>query len=69
MTRIDNIAGRIDPAASVWELNHSDLKMENDFKADKVKPTTRNASLSVVDSGFSYTFPKHSLTILKLKLQ
>jgi alpha-N-arabinofuranosidase len=68
-TRIDSIAGRIDPAASVWEMNHPDLKTTNDFKAEKIRPATRTAALNMVDNGFTYTFPKHSLTILRLKLQ
>lgn len=69
VTRIDNITGRIDPAASVWEMNHPDLKTTNDFKAERIRPATRTASLNIVDNVFTYTFPKHSLTILRLKLQ
>jgi len=66
--RIENAGGRLLPDGSVWEMNNSDLKAANDFGVDKVRPTTRQASLGG-NTSFSYTFPKHSLTILRLKVQ
>ena len=54
----------------VWEMNHPDLKATHTFGDDKkVRPTTRTFSASIVKNGFSYTFPAHSLTILRLKLK
>jgi len=50
-------------------MNHTDLKAVNDFGSEKVKPAIRTAALSLSDNGFTYLFPKHSLTILRLKLQ
>ena len=67
-TRIDNVAGQIDGQAGVWEMNNADLKAVNDFASDKVHPATRNVTLSVTGNGFTYVFPKHSLTILRLRL-
>jgi alpha-L-arabinofuranosidase len=50
----------------VWELNHNDLKAQHTFGDDrKVRPATRTVQAS---AGWKYTFPKHSLTILKMRL-
>jgi alpha-L-arabinofuranosidase len=69
-TRISNVEGRLAPAASVWELNYPDLKATHTFGDDhKVRPSTRDVNLALSEGGFTYTFPKHSLTILKLKTQ
>jgi alpha-N-arabinofuranosidase len=69
-TRIDNQEGRISTDAAVWELNHPDLKATHTFGDDrKIRPVTRNLSLALDGNSFSYTFPAHSLTILRLKLQ
>jgi alpha-N-arabinofuranosidase len=67
--RLDNVGGQIAREAGVWEMNHTDLKAVNDFGSEKVRPATRNAALTVADNGFTYVFPKHSLTILRLKVQ
>jgi alpha-N-arabinofuranosidase len=69
-TRIENQTGELAPEAAIWELNHPDLKATHTFGDDqKVRPVTRNMSLTIADGGFSYTFPAHSLTIVRLKLQ
>ena len=69
-TRIDNQEGRIESEVGVWEMNHADLKATHTFGDDKkVRPATRTASVSVVNNGFNYTFPAHSLTILRLRLK
>jgi len=67
--RVDNVAGRIGGQAAVWEMNQSDLKAVNDFGSEKVKPATRSATLTLANNGFTYLFPKHSLTILRLNLE
>jgi alpha-N-arabinofuranosidase len=65
-TRIDNVAGAPSGAVSVWELNNPDLKATHTFGKDAVvRPATRNATVKTSGNGFEYTFPKHSLTILK----
>ena len=67
--RIENVAGQIAAQAGVWEMVNADLKAANDFGSEKVKPATRTATLALGNNGFTYTFPKHSLTVLRLKLQ
>jgi alpha-L-arabinofuranosidase len=67
--RIDNVAGRIGDRAAVWEMNNPDLKAVNDFGAPRVRPASRTATLAVAGNAFTYEFPKHSLTILRLQLQ
>jgi alpha-L-arabinofuranosidase len=67
--RVDNVNGQIAGQAAVWEMAHPDLKAVNDFGSEKVRPATRTASLALTNNGFTYTFPKHSLTILRLNLQ
>jgi alpha-N-arabinofuranosidase len=69
-TRIDNVEGRLGAQAGVWEMNYPDLKATHTFGDDrKVRPATRTASLAVANNGFTYTFPKHSLTVLRLSYQ
>jgi alpha-L-arabinofuranosidase len=54
----------------VWELNHPDLKATHTFGDDKkVRPATRTVPVAVQTGGFTYSFPAHSLTILKMKVQ
>jgi alpha-N-arabinofuranosidase len=66
-TRIDNVEGTLEPAAGVWEMNYPDLKATHTFGDDsKIRPKTSSMTVKVEKNGFTYTFPKHSLTILKL---
>jgi len=68
-TRIHNVEGQVSPDVAVWALNHSDLKAANTFDNDKlVGPSATPIKVDINRNGFTYTFPKHSLTILKLKL-
>jgi alpha-N-arabinofuranosidase len=69
-TRVENQEGQIGNEVDVWEMNHSDLKATHTFGDDKkVRPVTRKVNVTVQNNGFSYTFPAHSLTILRLKLK
>ncbi|MBI4889924.1 MAG: alpha-N-arabinofuranosidase [Acidobacteria bacterium] len=69
-TRIDNVEGALQPAVSVWEMNSNDFKATHTFGDDRrVAPKTSTLTARIEKNGFSYTFPKHSLTILKLKVQ
>lgn len=69
-TRIENIEGQLSSAIGVWELNHPDLKATHTYGDDrKVRPVTRNLEAQLQNNGFTYTFPAHSLTILKLRLK
>ena len=68
-TRIESQAGRPSGRVAVWEMNHPDLKATHTFGDDrKVRPATRTVDVTVQDGGFVYTFPAHSLTILKVTL-
>ena len=69
-TRIDNQEGQLDSEVGVWEMNNADLKATHTFGDDqKVRPVTRTVSATMQNNGFSYTFPAHSLTILRLRLK
>jgi len=66
--RIESVGGAVNGQIGVWELNHPDLKATHTFGDDKkVRPVTRTATVAVSGNGFTYTFPAHSLTILRLK--
>jgi alpha-N-arabinofuranosidase len=68
--RIENQSGRLGESAEVWQMNHSDLKAAHTFGDDrKVRPVTKTVPLAIDNGGFVYTFPAHSLTILRLQLQ
>jgi alpha-N-arabinofuranosidase len=65
---IENQTGTLGPAAEVWELDHPDLKQTHTFGADeKVRPVTRKVNLKQTGNSFEYSFPAHSLTILRLQ--
>lgn len=68
--RIESQQGRPRTDIGVWQLYHDDLKATHTFGDDgKVRPTTRSERVSVDGGAFSWTFPKHSLTILELRLE
>ena len=67
--RIESQQGAFAGDVAVWELNHADLKATHTFGDDtKVRPATRTIQADVRDDAFGYTFPAHSLTILKVKV-
>jgi alpha-N-arabinofuranosidase len=69
-TRVENQEGQLQTDVGVWEMNNPDLKATHTFGADqKVRPVTRSVTAKLESNGFVYTFPAHSLTILKLKLK
>lgn len=66
---VRNVTGTVGASVGVWELNHPDLKATHTFGKDTVvRPATKTIQPAMKDAGFSYTFPKHSLTILTLQL-
>jgi alpha-N-arabinofuranosidase len=68
-TRVESQTGPVSGNLEVWELNHPDLKATHTFGDDtRVRPVTRQVRVAVQDDGFTYTFPAHSLTILKIKV-
>ena len=69
-TRIENQEGALQSEVGVWELNHPDLKATHTFGDDKkVRPVTRTVAARIENNGFTYTFPAHSLTILRLRVK
>jgi len=69
-TRIENQEGQLASEIGVWEMNNSDLKATHTFGDDrKVRPVTRTVPTAIQNNAFTYTFPAHSLTILRLRLK
>jgi len=67
--RVDNVEGRVSPDVGVWQIYNDDLKVTHTFGGDsRVRPQVNRKQVTVTNNGFSYTFPKHSLTILELRL-
>jgi hypothetical protein len=57
-------------AVGIWELNHPASKAARTFGDDrKVRRAIRTVDPSLSGNGFVQTFPKHSLTSLKLAVQ
>jgi alpha-N-arabinofuranosidase len=61
---VENQNGAWSGPAAVWQMNNADLKATHTFGDDqRLRPKTSTATLT----GGRYTFPAHSLTILRLK--
>jgi len=61
---VENQNGGWSGPAAVWQMNHADLKATHTFGDDqRLRPKTSSAALN----GGQFTFPAHSLTILRLK--
>ena len=69
-TRIQNEEGMLKQEVGVWQMNYPDLKATHTFGDDKkVVPKTSAITAALEKNGFSYTFPAHSLTILRLRVE
>jgi alpha-N-arabinofuranosidase len=69
-TRVESQEGALAKNVEVWQMNHADLKATHGFGDDKkVVPLTKQLTAQIERNGLTYTFPAHSLTILKLKLE
>jgi alpha-N-arabinofuranosidase len=69
-THIENQEGALSPNVDVWQMNYPDLKATHTFGDDKkVVPTTSTMKAPLQNNSFTYTFPAHSLTILRLELK
>ncbi len=51
----------------VFEVNGSDVKMENDFDAERIQTVTKPA-VKARGTSVQYTFPAHSFTLLRGKI-
>jgi alpha-N-arabinofuranosidase len=68
--RVENEGMHIGASVDVWEMNHPDLKATHTFGDDKkVRPTTKTITAAVTGDAFTYTFPAHSLTILRVPMK
>jgi alpha-N-arabinofuranosidase len=68
--RVESQSGEPGDQLSVWEMNHPDLKATHGFGNDeRVRPAMRTVSVEVAGGAFSYTFPAHSLTILRFAVR
>jgi alpha-N-arabinofuranosidase len=62
--------GAVEGSAAVWQMNNADLKATHTFGDDrKVRPTTSTTAVTLEKGAFRYTFPAHSLTILRLTMK
>jgi len=69
-TRIQNEEGILKQDLGVWQMNYPDLKATHTFGDDKkVVPKTSMLSAALDKNAFLYTFPAHSLTILRLRVE
>jgi alpha-N-arabinofuranosidase len=69
-TQVECQEGNLGSSVEVWQMHNTDLKAEHTFGDDKkVAPTVKTMQAQVDRNGFLYTFPAHSLTILKMKVE
>jgi len=68
--RLENQQGALAPEVAVWQMDYPDLKATHTFGDDKkTVPKTSNFSATIAHNAFTYEFPAHSLTILKLRVE
>lgn len=65
-TTIANQTRKLSGKATVSEVNSASLSDENNEKDEKVKTSSRE--ISVGDEGFTYAFPAHSFTQIRVKI-
>jgi alpha-N-arabinofuranosidase len=65
-TRIQNQSGKLSGKAQVSEVNSANLADENNEHEQRVK--TVNREVAVGADGFTYTFPAHSFTQLRIRI-
>ena len=66
--KIENHFGRLIEAGMVFEITGEDVKVTNDF-SEKENVKTVKKPISVPGNEFSYEFPPHSITTLKLAVR
>ncbi len=68
--RVESQSGEPAERLEVWEMSHKELKATHTFGDDeRLRPATRVISVDVEEQSFDYTFPAHSLTILRVSLR
>jgi alpha-L-arabinofuranosidase len=66
-TSILNQTGKLSSQATVYEINAANLTDENSVDEQKVKTTTRD--ITIAGDKFSYLFPAHSFTMIRVKVK
>jgi len=66
-TNIANQFGKLEGKATVYIVNSGNISDENSVDQQKVKTQTKE--ISVKENGFVYSFPAHSFTMIKVKLE
>jgi alpha-N-arabinofuranosidase len=67
-TDVISQTGEFAGPVKIWEINGSDVKIMNDFGAENVKTITK-PDLKVKGNSLTYTFPAHSITLLKASIK
>jgi alpha-N-arabinofuranosidase len=65
-TNIANQFGKLQGKATVYTVNSGNISDENSVDQQKVKTQTKE--ISVEENGLVYSFPPHSFTMIKVKL-
>jgi alpha-L-arabinofuranosidase len=69
LARIENQEGQLTNRGEVWRMDYPDLKATHTFGDDKQITGSTSALEAKVDkNAFVYSFPAHSLTILRLRV-
>lgn len=65
-TSLQNQFGKFDKRATVYEINSGDLMDENTATSQQVH--TVEKQINITGDNFTYTFPAHSITQIKIKI-
>ena len=65
-TNITNQFGKLEGKATIYQVNSANITDENSVDEQKVKTETKE--IPVNENGFTYSFPAHSFTMIKVKL-
>ena len=66
-TNIANQFGKLEGKATVYTVNSGNISDENSVNQQKVDTQTKE--ISVKENGLVYSFPAHSFTMIKVKLE
>jgi alpha-N-arabinofuranosidase len=64
---IVNQSGKLENKATVYEISSPNLMDENSVQGQKVKSNQKD--INIKGDNFTYSFPAHSFTMIKLKLK
>jgi len=61
-----NQFGKLEGKATIYQVNSANITDENSVDEQKVKTETKE--IPAKENGFTYSFPAHSFTMIKVKL-